>query len=471
VKLRNPLIALGILAGLSTYVYIVEIKGGEKERKEKESRERVLPIRSGEVTGFTLSHVGERVRVEKVAMEWRIQEPKPTEADAEAVDRIVRGLEDLKISHDLGKQPDLAPYHLKEPAVHLEIQATAKTAPPALSLGDEAPTGGGTYARLGDSDKVLVISGASSLQGATFFSLRDKTFLKFDPSRLGACRILRGNLTRSQGKWSLSAPMKAAADDPSVSDLIFALQRLSVTEFVTESPDAGSLAAKGLKPPQVQVALSGEEWKGEKELSFGSVEGGSLYALHPGTGAVVKVADSIEAKLKSSATDLRKKDLLPFPYYEITRFKVSGIGSQPLELERKDDKGWMRVSPAPGILGQEPVDLLLRNISDLKADEFIDEPGKDLNRYGLSPPAIRLEIWKKESNKEEPAVLEIGRKDAKGKIPMRDPAWPSILMVPADKWDQASRQAEKVAQEKPLPGPAASPTPPAQAPKPSGGGS
>jgi hypothetical protein len=473
VKLRNPLIALGILAGLWTYVYFVEIKGGRKELQEKESREHVFSIRADDVTGFTLSHGGERVRVEKVAKEWRIQEPRPAGADAEAVDRIVRSLEDLKISHDLGKQADLASYHLKDPAVRLEIQAVAKTAPPALSLGDDAPTGGGTYARLGDSDTVMVVTGAASLQGATLLSLRDKSFLKFDPGRLTACRILGGkeeiDLSRSEGKWSLSSPVKAAADDASVSDLIFALQRLTVSEFVDESPVVSTLVAKKLRPPQVRVALSSEEWKGEKELAFGSAEAGVLYALHPATGALVKVADSIGAKLKTGVTDLRKKDLLPFPSYEVSRLKISGASPQPLELERKSDKEWSRITPSAGVLSDEPVDLLLRDLSDLKADGFVDDPGKNLGGYGLSPPAVRIEIWKKESEKGQPAVLEIGRKDAKGKVPARDPAWPSLMLVPAEQWDKATQQSERVSQEKPPSKPPAPPASPSKSTKPSGG--
>ena len=222
-KLRNPIIALGILASLSVYVYLVEIRGGKRKQEEKEASEHVLPLKADDVTGLQLVHGGERVRLEKVAGKWQIQEPHPAAPDTEAVDRIVRSLEDLRIVHDLGMQTDLASFHLKDPSLTLEIQATTKTPPPPLSFGDEAPTGGGTYARLGSSSKVLVVSGASSLQGATFFSLRDKSFLQLNPSRLSTFRILRGKdeiaLSRSGGKWSLSGPIKAPADDSVVSDL------------------------------------------------------------------------------------------------------------------------------------------------------------------------------------------------------------------------------------------------------------
>ena len=236
-----------------------------------------------------------------------------------------------------------------------------------------------------------------------------------------------------------------------------------------ESPAATSLESRGLKPPQTRVVLSGEEWKGEKDLAFGKAEGGSYYAVHPGTGALVRIPESIQTKLGSTVAVLRKKAVLPVPRFEMTRLKMVGIGPQPLELERSEDHGWKRVSPSPGTLASDPVDELFRNLDDLKADAFVDEPGKDLARYGLAPPTSRLECWRREQEKGQPEVLEIGRPDSNGKIPMRNPSWPSVLLVPKSEWEAASRQAGKVAEEKPESEKAASQTSPAKAPKPPGG--
>jgi len=458
VKLRNPLIALGILAGLAAYVYVVEIKGGEKKQKEKEAGEHLLQVKAGDVTGVTLSRAGERVRLEKVAGKWRIQEPLPSDADSDAVDRTVRSLEDLRILHDLGKQTDEAPYGLKNAGTRVEVLAGGRKLP-AVSLGAEAPTGGGNYARREDAPKILVVSGASPLESATFLSLRDKSFLKLDPARLSALRLVRGKeavwLSRIGGKWRLSEPVAAPADDPGVSDLVDALERLSVSEFVEEHPAPSSLAQHGLDPPEVRVVLSGEEWKGEKELRFGKAEGGSLYTLHPSTGALVRVPDTVATKLKLSASDLRKKEVLPLSRWEISRLRISGLGATPLDLQRKDDREWTRASPAPGMVADESVDLLLRDLSDLKADSFEDRPGPGAGPYGLARPQSTLEFWKKDEEKSPPAVIEVGATAVKEKIAMRDKAWTPVLLVPADQWGRVRAQALKVAEEKPKPKPAA----------------
>jgi hypothetical protein len=161
--------------------------------------------------------------------------------------------------------------------------------------------------------------------------------------------------------------------------------------------------------------------------------------------------------------------VLPVPRFEIARLKLVGTGPQPLELERSDDHGWKRISPSAATLANDPVDQLLRNLDDLKADAFVDEPDKDLGRYGLSPPAARLECWRKDQEKGQPEVIEIGRPDSKGKVPMRNPSWRSVLLVPQSAWEVASRQAAKVAEEKSQSDKAASPASPAKPPKPSGG--
>lgn len=464
-RLRNPLIALGILAGLSAYVYFVEIKGGEKRRKEKEAGEHVLPVGSGDVTGLTLVRAGERIRLEKVAGKWKIREPLPAEPDASAVDQILRSLEDLHVSHDLGKQGDLSPYQLKDPPVRVEVQTAAKSAVQPLSLGDDAPTGGGTYARLGDSDRVLVVSGAQPFQSAGLFSLRDKTFLKFNPSRLQGVRLLRGgdeiDLSRVEGKWRITAPILAPADDSAVSDILFALERLAVTEFVEERAIPASLPGRGLAPPGTRVFLAGEEWKDEKELAFGNEESGSLFALHPSTGALVRVPDGIHARLQSGVADLRRKQILPFSRFDVSRMRITGVGPGPLELERRDDRDWKRISPSPGVIADESMDLLLRNLNDLKAGSFVDRPGRTISRYGLEPPAARIELWKKGQEKGDPWLVTVGRPDGKGMVPMRDPAWPPVMMVPAASWGLARDQALKVFEEKPVseaPAPGASPS-------------
>ncbi len=465
-RLRNPLIALGILAGLSAYVYLVEPKIKEKKRKEKEASEHVLPVRSGDVTGLVLERPGEKVRLEKAEGKWKILEPFLTEPDSSSVDQLVQSLDDLHISHDLGKQGSLSAFGLETPAVRVEVLSAGKSGVPPLSLGDEAPTGGGTYARLDDSEKVLVVSSTQQLKSASLFSLRDKSFVKFDPSRLKRFRILRSgdeiDLSRVDEKWRITAPVLTQADDPSVSEALLSLGRLAVSEFVDEKPSASSLEEKGLAPAATRVLLTGEEWEGDRELAFGNDEEGSLFALQPSTGALVRIPDSIARNLGSTVADLRKENLIPFSRFDVSRLRITGIAPEPLELERQGDRDWKRVSPSPGLVSSEGVDVLLRNIGEMRAEGFVNRPGRDVSRYGLDPPAATIELWKSGLEEGDPSRVVVGRPDGEGKVPMKDAAWPPVMMMPAADWDQAKEQALKVLEEAAMPEIPAPPTAPSE---------
>ena len=445
---------LVLLFGLVAYVYFVELRGGEKKELAEEESKKVLSFKTEDVTGLKLTRGSESVRLEKADKTWKISHPVAAATEADAVERLLGSLQSMRIAHDLGKPADLASFNLAAPPLVLELSLVAgKPQPPPLALGDDAPTGGGAYARQGPQGKVVVVSGAEGPRGATLFSLRDKTFFKFDSARLEGVILERGKdvlaLARVEGRWGILAPARTPAEDSTVADLTSALERLTVAEFVEEKPTEGSLAAHGLAPAQIRVRLHGPEWKSDPELRFGRNEAGSLFAVHPASGELVKVSDGIAPKLKSSLADLRRKDLMPVQRWDVAGLRITGLTPVPLELRRKGDKEWNRVSPSPAVLPDDEVDLLLRNLTDLKAEEFRDNVSSR-GPLGLEPPRARLEFWKQGEENKSPAVLRVG-KEAGRKIFFQDEKWPAVALADAAVWERAVEQAGKVAQQTPEP--------------------
>ena len=443
-------VALGLMAGLSAYIYFFEIKGEERKAKQKEESEKVFAFEPKQITGITLTRPGEKIRLVRNAGQWTLQEPLAAPPEADAVDRLLSALQGARITHDLGASKDLAPYHLQDPAFSLQLSGGAGKAFPALLVGDDSPTGGGSYARLGPAGPVLIVSGLDAIRGATLFSLRDKTFFKFDPAKLSGLVLTRANdeiSLEKKDQWSLRSPVKAPAEDATISDLVFALERLTVTEFVDEKPVPATLAAKGLSPPRFDIRLQGEAWKESPRLILGAAEAGSLYAVHPASGALVKVSDSIEAKLKSSLSDLRRKELMPFQRWDLASLKASTPPG--LQLQRKGDKQWERTAPTPALLPDEPVDALLQALAELKGEEFLDKPAANLALYGLNPPRASLEFRKQGKAAAPAAVLEVGKADGRGKVYAKLASYPSIILVQEAAWKHASEALDKVAVEKP----------------------
>jgi len=448
-------IAFVALVAVAAYVYFFEIKGGEEKQKQKEASEKVLAFQTDQITAIVLTRPAGSVRLEKSGGTWKIQEPLPAATDSEAVERLLTSLQSMRISHELGSQVDLSPYNLQNPPLSLQLTAQGGKPLPSLLVGDDSPTGGGAYARLGRDGQIVIVSGVEPLRGATLFSLRDKTFFKFDPAKLAGFKLRSGKeelaLRKQNGQWSLQSPILAPAEDSTISDLLSSLERLTVTEFVDEKPSPESLAKHGLVPPRVTVVLHAEEWKSDPEFSLGTADAGNLYTLHPQTGALVKVSDSIEAKVKSSPADLRRKELMPMQRWDLAGLRVTGATPVALELKRKGEKEWDRISPDPGVLTDEPVDVLLRGLTDLKAEQFLDKPSPKLATYGLDPPRVKLEFHKQGDEGAAPTVLEVGRPDGHGKIYMKESPWPSVALVDESIWKRASEQIGQVTAEKPQP--------------------
>ncbi len=459
---------LVLLFGLGAYVYFVELRGGEKKERAEEEGKKVFSFKTDDVTGLKLTRGSESVTLAKADKTWKISEPVAATTEADAVERLLGSLQSMRIAHDLGKPADLARFNLAAPPLVIEVSlAAGKPQPPPLAVGDDAPTGGGAYARQGPQGKVVIVSGTEGARGATLFSLRDKVFFKFDPARLEGLVLERGkdvlSLARADGRWGILSPSRTPAEDSTIADLSSALERLTVTEFVEEKPAEATLAAHGLAPAQLAVHLHGPEWKSDPELRFGRAEQGGLFAVHPGTGALVKVSDSILPKLKSSLADLRRKDLMPVQGWDLARLRITGLTPQPLELRRKGDKEWNRVSPSPAVLPDDEVDLLLRNLTDLKAEEFRDNVSAK-GPLGLEPPKARLEFWKQGEEGKSPAVLRVGKESGK-KIFFQDEKWPAVALADAAVWERAAEQAGKVARETPKPPEVPQTAPAAAAPK------
>jgi hypothetical protein len=468
---RRLLAALVVLAGLLAYVYFVEIRGTERREKEKEASEKVFPEGTEAVAELSLRREEESLRLVKDAGGWRIVEPVPAAPDSDAVDRLLEDLDGIRITRELGEVEDLAPYRLAPPALRVEVKPAGGKPARTLLVGDDAPTGGGVYVRIGEAGRVAVVTGAAPLRSATMFALRDRSLLRFDPGRVTSLRILRGReeiaLAKSGGTWRLTAPVLAPADEASVTDLLYALERLTAQEFVDEKPAPEVRKQHGLEPAQERVVLASEEWEGERVLEFGNTTSGSVLALRPGSGELVKVPDAAQQKWKGGADRFRRKEVLPFSRWDVAKLRIEGLPGGPLELVRGEESGWIRQAPVGAALPEDPVDLLLRNLSDLKAVEFLDRPGSDLARYGLARPAVRMQIWKTGSLGQPPAVIEVGR-ESRGKVAMRDPAWPPVLQVDAAVWKTAAEQAGAVTREAGTP--EITKTPPAPSTQPAGSG-
>src|SRR5262249_51547901 len=152
------------------------------------------------------------------------------------------------------KAADLAPYGLATPGVLVTVtKKDGKTED--LLLGDDTPTGGGTFVKMKNDPRVFSVSSSvrSSLD-KTSKDLRDKRLLTFDSDKLTRVDLQAKGQTvefgkNNQNEWQILKPRPLRADGSQVEDLIRKLKDAKMDTSVSEedAKKAASLFASGTK--------------------------------------------------------------------------------------------------------------------------------------------------------------------------------------------------------------------------------
>ena len=187
------------------------------------------------------------------------------------------------------------------------------------------------------------------------------------------------------GKWLISQPVNAAADQSAVDSLVSGLSSAQVERDLPSDPE--KLKSYGLEEPAVTLEIklkSGEEHQlrlGEKDFS-----GLSVYALLDEAPGVALLPASVLTGSDKSADDLRDKSVLGLSQFDINSLSLKNENGQ-IELG-KDDGKWSIKSPVAIAADETEVSSLLSELSNAKASDFVAET--EAAKYGLDKPKITL---------------------------------------------------------------------------------
>jgi hypothetical protein len=167
------------------------------------------------------------------------------------------------------------------------------------------------------------------------------------------------------GKWEITGPKRAAADQDAVSSMLSTLSSLSSDRLIEEK--ASNLGQYGLSEPTLQVSVTGKGAK-TQELLVGddTPTGGGAYANLEGDPRVFSIASYTKSSLDKSAKDLRDKRLFTVESEKISRVELI-TKKQDIEFGRNKD-GWQILKPKPLRADAFRVEELVRNLKDAKMD-------------------------------------------------------------------------------------------------------
>src|SRR6476659_7487514 len=192
-SLNKLLIAVVLLAALSGAVYWSNKKQAAEEGKPaKDAAPKLVTLTDDQINQVEIQKkAGDDVVLQKNASgKWTMAKPQQWPVDQDASTPIVTAFTGLSWDRLIeDKAADLGQYGLANP--QLRVTATGKNGKSqTLLLGDDTPTGGGTFAKLENDPRVFSLSsGTKSSFDKSAQDLRDKRLLTFDSDKLSRIEV------------------------------------------------------------------------------------------------------------------------------------------------------------------------------------------------------------------------------------------------------------------------------------------
>ena len=387
-RLRSTFLLLLLFLAIGGYAWFVE-----RERppaSETDASERAFDIAAGRITDLTVNAANGDVttltRTEN-EIDWVVAAPFETEADDNAATAIATTLAALDIRREVEQEAaDLAPFGLTDPTVSVTF-ATPDGEPLTLSVGDETPTGGERYAAIGNR-VILVADFVESTLNRTGFELRDRSILEFTGPDVTSFTVEQGDdalrFAKADGDWRVVEPLEARADFGLVEAMVGRLGSGEMLAIESESAAEDALEPFGLDAPRLTAAV---EVGGESYTLLVGDENPetTVYARDAARNLVFTIDAALVDDLARGADAYRQQDLFDFRPFNATaltivrddrtvRFEQEPAANEDEAADDADggEETWRRVEPEPADVERPEMDVLLRALSDLRADSFVE---------------------------------------------------------------------------------------------------
>lgn len=358
-------VLLAVCGGAAIWVYKHPEAGSAKSSTDTT---KLLTIADDQFQEITIKKLtGETIRLHKDNGKWKIVEPKPLPADQDAVGSLVSSLSSLnadKVVED--KAADLKPYGLDHPTLDVSVlKKDGKTA--ELLIGDDTPTGSGSYAKLpGDAKVVTIATFTKTGIDKRPDDFRDKRLIAFDSDKLTRVELQAKGQTvefgkNGQNEWQILKPRPLRADGGQVDTLIGKLKDAKMDLSATD-PDVPKKFAAAPKVATISVT----DAAGTQTLEVRRDKDKNAYAKGAAAEGEYKVANDVADAVDKGLDDFRNKKLFDFGFSDPSKVDLKNVS-----YIKAGDK-WMSGGKA---MDNTTVQTLIDKLRDLAAAKFAEKGG------------------------------------------------------------------------------------------------
>lgn len=370
----------------------------------------VIEVDKYKATKLLIERDGKGLECKKEGERWRITNPILARGARDEIEKILDKLDDLKVVEFISEDPgEIDRFGLSSPEVSVTVWEEDVSRSLIFAKAEEDRV----YAKRKAFDSIYSVEkGIIETLNREANDLRDRKVVRFDTDKVKRIEVSYADeiiLEKEEDDWKIVKPREIEADNAEVDDFLRELGDLEIEEFVEE--ECKRLDRYGLEKPLATVTLTLEDGEEKQKILLGKTKGSDYcYLKREEEKPVFAVSVDFLQKVERSYLAYIDREILSFSTSDARKLILEREGKRYL-CEKDGEDNWKLVEPAGGEIDLSIVDNILRDISTLYAERFISESAKNLAKYGLGEPQIKLTVETEEEEGEPVSeTLLIGKK-------------------------------------------------------------
>jgi len=431
---RGLLLWAVVLLILGAYLWLVDLPRERAAQKTSEQADKLLTFETSAATALVLTTAGSTISLTKDQADvWQILSPLHTTADQTTVRSLLMSMNDARRQRVIDENPTaLNRYGLAPAALSLGI--TVGGVEHQVDFGDNSPVGSSAYAQ------VLPVAGAGrALAGGSsapvflvpleikktasknLFDLRKKELFDLAAADVTAVELrypdqspplirlerqaLQAASSGQPAAWEVVAPIRAAADDETVQELVKQVSTLRATAIL-DTGKAEKLATLKRLKAEITMRTGAQSVTVRFYFPFGEE---AAYAVTTPEAPLYQVDRQVVLQFEKSLFDLRDKRVVQVKRETVQSLRVAR-SEGTYQLTWRGDEWLYKEQP----LSKDAAAKVRRFLDALwqaKVEKIAGDSASAWPKLGLDMSAITITLFSGDNSATQPVVVTLGKKE------------------------------------------------------------